>query len=544
MRRQSFCSGYRWLLLAGVLLYLQPQPTWAGEKHQVEFQTSDRCIACHNGLTTPSGQDVSIGFDWRASIMANSSRDPYWQASARRETIDHPQAKAEIEDECSICHMPITRYKAKLHGQLGKIFVHLPFDTKKKSGAEAEDGVDCSVCHQITKEKLGTRDSYNGGFVVHPADVQNRHPEYGPFQIVEGNQHVMRTSTAGFRPEQEEKHIRDARLCATCHTLYTTARGEGGKPIGALPEQVPYLEWLHSDYRDKQTCQDCHMPEVKEPTPIAKVLGIPRQGLHRHVFVGADFFMQNMLNRYRDDLSVGALPQELSSAAHDTIAFLQTKAASVRIEHVEITAGQLQAEVFVENRGGHKLPTAFPSRRAWLHVVVRDRDHHVVFESGALNGNGSIQGNDNDADPTRFEPHYSEISRSDQVQIYESILGDQQGHVTTGLIAAVNYLKDNRLLPHGFDKRTAEKDYAVYGRAADDPNFTGAGDKVKYSIALHGAQGPFDVDAELWYEPIGYRWANNLKPYDNVAEPHRFNAYFDSMNSAAVVVLAGAEVVR
>jgi hypothetical protein len=543
MRRRSFSTVYRWLILAVALLCLQAPPIRAAEKHQVEFQTSDRCIACHNGLTTPSGHDVSIGFDWRASIMANSSRDPYWQASARRETIDHPQAKAEIEDECSICHMPIARYQAKLHGQLGKIFVHLPFDTKK-SEAEAEDGVDCSVCHQITKDKLGTRDSYNGGFVVHRPDQQNRHPEYGPFQIVEGNQHIMRTSTGGFRPEQEEKHIRDAKLCATCHTLYTTARGEGGKPIGALPEQVPYLEWLHSDYRDKQTCQDCHMPEVKEPTPIAKVLGIPRQGLHRHVFVGDNFFMQNMLNRYRDDLSVGALPQELSSAAQDTVAFLQSKAASVRIERVEIGGGQLHADVFVENRGGHKLPTAFPSRRAWLHVLVRDRDHHVVFESGALNGNGSIQGNDNDADPTRFEPHYREINSSDQVQIYESILGDREGRVTTGLIAAVDYLKDNRLLPHGFDKQTAEKDCTVYGGAADDPNFTGAGDKVKYSVALHGAQGPFEVEAELWYEPIGYRWANNLKKYDSAAEPHRFNTYFDAMNSGAAVVLARAEVVR
>ena len=56
---------------------------------QPQFHTSDRCVACHNGLLTPSGQDVSIGFDWRASIMANSSRDPYWQASVRRETIDH-----------------------------------------------------------------------------------------------------------------------------------------------------------------------------------------------------------------------------------------------------------------------------------------------------------------------------------------------------------------------------------------------------------------------------------------------------------------------
>ena len=26
-----------------------------------KFQTSDRCLACHNGLIAPSGKDVSIG---------------------------------------------------------------------------------------------------------------------------------------------------------------------------------------------------------------------------------------------------------------------------------------------------------------------------------------------------------------------------------------------------------------------------------------------------------------------------------------------------
>ena len=45
---------------------------------------------------------------------------------------------------------------------------------------------------------------------------------------------------------------------------------------------------------------------------------------------------------------------------------------------------------------------------------------------------------------------------------------------------ASRYLKDNRLLPHGFDKRTAEPDIAVHGAALDDPDFTGAGDRVRY----------------------------------------------------------------
>ena len=110
----------------------------------------------------------------------------------------------------------------------------------------------------------------------------------------------------------------------------------------------------------------------------------------------------------------------------------------------------------MENLGGHKLPTAYPSRRAWIHVSVRDRNHRTVFESGALNPDGSIQGNDNDCDPARFEPHYDEID-SQQVEIYESIMKDHAGHVTTGLLSAIGYVKDNRLLPRGFNKGTAEK---------------------------------------------------------------------------------------
>ncbi len=534
--------GAAWLTMA---LLFSPQLARSAQhpKLEPEFQTSDRCIACHNELTTPSGKDVSIGFDWRASIMANSSRDPYWQASVRRETMDHPEVKPDIEDECSVCHMPITRYEAKLRGQLGQIFSHLPFSAEKKEGQHAEDGVDCSVCHQIGKEKLGTPESYNGGFVIDPPNFKNEHPEYGPFDIVKGNQHIMQTSTGGFRPT-DDSHIRDSKLCATCHTLITTAHGAGGKKIGELNEQMPYPEWLHSDYRDKQSCQDCHMPKVEEQTPIARVLGIPRQGLHQHVFVAAEFFMQRMLNRYRDDLSVQALPQELTAAADQTVAFLQAKAARISIDRLQVRSGNLQAEIFVENLGGHKLPTAFPSRRAWLHLVVRDRDHRIVFESGALNKDGSIQGNDNDADATRFEPHYREIDRPDQVQIFESIMGDEQGHVTTGLLSAVGYLKDNRLLPHGFDKETADKQIAVYGNAAHDPDFTGAGDRIVYSVALGGAQGPFQVEAELWYQPIGYRWANNLKPYGSAAEPRRFNRYFDSMESGSAVILAHAEATK
>jgi len=504
-----------------------------------KFQTSDRCLACHNQLTTDSGKDVSIGFDWRSSIMANSSRDPYWQGSVRRETIDHPSAKPHIEDECSICHMPITRYEAKLQGEEGQIFAHLPFDKDKKNNAEAEDGVSCSVCHQIGKEKLGTPQSFNGGFVVDPPASKDDHPEHGPYVIQNGQARIMQSSSGGFRP-MEASQIRDSALCGTCHTLKTTPLTSDGKQHEPFPEQMPYQEWLHSDYRESRTCQSCHMPEVGEPAPIAAVLGVKRDGVRQHVFLGGNFLMQNLLNRYRGELAVTALPQELTNAANGTMEFLRTQAAKVSIQSLGVTGNRLQMAVLVENLTGHKLPTAYPSRRAWLHVVVKDANGNRVFESGALNPDGSIEGNDNDADPSRFEPHYSEITSPDQVQIYEPILKDPAGRVTTGLLSTVGYLKDNRLLPRGFRKESADPEIAVVGDAATDPNFTDSGDVIEYAVPIGSASGPFHVEAELWYQPIGFRWAHNLGAYQ-AFEPQRFVEYYESMSGSNAIVLAKAE---
>jgi hypothetical protein len=529
-------------LVLGSILWSAQWVKGSGPKLKPEFHTSDRCFACHNELTTSSGHDISIGLAWRASIMANSARDPYWQASVRRETMDHSQAVSEIEDECSICHMPVMRYQAKLQGKSGEIFKQLPFDPDNKESAAAEDGVTCSICHQISKQKLGTRDSFVGQFVIESPESKNGRPEYGPFDVPTERQHIMNTSTGGFQPVKAE-HIRDSALCGSCHQLYTTARGPNGEPVGSLPEQVPYLEWLHSDYPSRYSCQGCHMPEVHEAVNISSVLGVPRSGMHQHTFVGGNFLLQQMLNRYRDELDVEALPQELTAAADATLAFLQTQSARLELGNIQVSGGRLQAQVTVHNLTGHKLPTAYPSRRAWLHFSVQDRNGRVVFESGALRPDGSIVGNDNDADPSLYEPHYGEITDAGQVQIYESILGDQQGHVTTGLLAAIDYRKDNRVLPTGFDKNTAEKDIAVVGEAREDANFTAGQDVVTYSVSVAQMDGPFHVTVELLYQPIGFRWAHNLDGY-KAAEPQRFIGYYDAMSSAATTMLARAEVTR
>jgi hypothetical protein len=344
-------------------------------------------------------------------------------------------------------------------------------------------------------------------------------------------------SATGFVPG-EAPHVRSSELCASCHTLYTHALDEEGNVVGELPEQVPYLEWRESLYgRSGRSCQSCHMPVIDEPVPVTGVLGQPRDSVNRHVFRGGNFFVLGMLNRYRGELGVKALPQELDAAVRHTVEHLQSQAASVTVENASLDAEALEVDVVVENRTGHKLPTAYPSRRAWIHLVVRDAEGEPVFESGAMEPTGAVDGNANDEDAARFEPHHRFIDAPDQVQVYEAVMVDHRGDVTTGLSWGVRYAKDNRLLPRGFDKDAVPEDVAVHGGARTDGDFVGGSDRIRYRVPVAGRVGPFQVEAELRYQPVGYRWAHNLADYATF-ETDRFVRYYSDMSDGSAVTLA------
>ena len=69
------------------------------------FQGSGKCAGCHaedpNELASiagqtfpmepmPDGWDVNVVDDWRSSLMANSTKDPFWRAKVRHEVITNP----------------------------------------------------------------------------------------------------------------------------------------------------------------------------------------------------------------------------------------------------------------------------------------------------------------------------------------------------------------------------------------------------------------------------------------------------------------------
>jgi hypothetical protein len=214
---------------------------------------------------------------------------------------------------------------------------------------------------------------------------------------------------------------------------------------------------------------------------------------------------------------------------------LENRTATLSLENIQIVQNDLQAEAVVTNLAGHKFPTGFPSRRTWLHFTVTDAAGTVIFVSGAVAADGSIVGNDNDANPDEYELHYALINSPDQVQIYEAIMEDSEGELTTTLLRGAGYSKDNRLLPAGFNLENHHADIAIHGEALADEDFQAGGDRTFFQIDLGESAGPYTIQVDLLYQTVGFRWAQNLA--DSVSsEVDDFLRYYDAVPNTPVLV--------
>jgi hypothetical protein len=497
------------------------------------FSTSGECTTCHTNMTDDVDADVSIDSDWRSTMMANASRDPYWKASVRGEILALPDLRSTIEGNCTTCHMPMARYAAMDSGDEMLIFDNGFLIPENDLHALAIDGVSCTLCHQIRETGLGFSSSYSGGFYIDTElQIPNR-VTFGPFEIENALAETMQRGS-GYRPEQG-LHLGRSELCASCHTLYTPYVNYRGEIVGEFPEQVPYLEWFYSDYRRTRTCQDCHMPEVDGGVMISTMSTVLRSPFSRHVFVGGNAYVLELLKTFGEELQVTASSEQFETTKNRTLEQLETQSATIELDEVHLSGSRLMADVVIMNLAGHKFPTGFPSRRVWIHFIVQDVNGEVVFESGAFNPDGSIVGNDNDADPQNVEQHYLAIVQPEQVQIYETILQDTENHVTTTLLMASRYRKDNRLLPSGFEKAAPYEDIAVRGGAVEDEDFLGGGDQIQYIVDVGSAEGLLTVSVELLYQSISYRWAENLSQHD-APVIGRFLGYYESVSNTPVVV--------
>lgn len=501
-----------------------------------DFSGAGLCAACHVGLKDARGADVSMPTAWRSTMMANAGKDPLWQAKVSSEVARFPNLAAVIEKKCTACHMPMAETQAVAEGKpvaaLGDGF----FNANHPLHAAANDGVSCTLCHQVRDRDFGKMESFSGGYFIDTSTNPPDRPIFGPYQ--EPVAQLMQAST-GFVPAYGA-HMESAEHCATCHNLYTPYVDAQGNILGEFPEQTPYTEWQYSSFGGSATsCQSCHMPLAQGGVVISTVPpNLPaRQPFYQHFFVGGNAFMLQVLADWGGELGVTADVVHFQATQARVVEQIGNRSATLTLKELALGDGVLKAQLQVNPLTGHKFPTSFPSRRAWLHVTVTDATGKVVFESGKHNPDGTITGNDADADPLKFEPHYDVITAADQVQIYEPIMGDNEGKVTYTLLRAGKYLKDNRLLPMGADKAKLPADIAVYGEAAGDANFVGGGDLITYQVDVKGATGPFTFSAELLYEPLSYQFVQDLLR-DKTPLTERFGGYYAATDKTPLRVAA------
>lgn len=521
-----------------------------------DLATSKVCADCHanaEGATAMrDAKDRPIApLDlWRATPMANSARDPFWWAMVAAEVAATPSAQAEIEATCLKCHAPM----AGVHNA----FSDLPPPARDDllggapTGKLGLDGVACALCHQIQPDGLGTDASFTAGFVVAPLrQIYGPHP--APFTMPM----VHRT---GFTPTQAE-HVTASGLCGSCHTLQTETLDPDGTALpGLFPEQATYLEWRNSDFRDEDPpgatpagCGACHMPTVDEEgqpisTRIARNPGGfdfppigPRAPYGRHVLVGGNTLLPALLRDHAD-----ALRPDADAAAFDAVIARARAQLAERTATLELSAARagdtLAVDITLTNLTGHKFPSGYPSRRAFLRVTVRDAKDALVFTSGAVDGAGRLV--DGVGQPLASEllggpvqPHHREISRDDAAQVYESMMADKTGEPAFRLLRGHSFAKDNRLLPAGWSP--SHPDAARTGPAGveGDPDFVAPRDTTRYHVLAPAAAGPYTIAAELLYQPLAPRFAAELFAVD-APEVRAFEALYETAEHAPERVAA------
>ena len=507
-------------------------------------------------------KNISPFGEWGASLMGLAARDPVFQAQRESETLTYPSVKDEIDNTCYTCHGVMGKRQLDID-RPGALFTHKHFLATSGPdaiyGGLARDGISCLACHRMTPDGLGTQASFTGNFkVTDPKTV------FGPFKDVVT---FPMQNSVDMTPKHGDA-INDPAMCGSCHVVETEILNKNvtynRSTFGKQPkshEQTTYLEWLNSRFQTKaapgpgatpQTCQQCHMPRtvngqvittkianIEDNTyvdasgkpfpntaPAADITMKPRSEFGRHTFVGANVFVLEMFRQFKEQLGLtvdqkagdpnydtsnfSVLPR-LDLAVAETTQQVQSASASVAIRALRKSTNGLDVDIEVVNLTGHKFPSGVGFRRAFIEFTAMDATGKVIWSSGRSTDKGVLI--DDSGTPlvtefskTQWQPHWRIISGSKYAQIYESRTKDLQGLLTTSFLGLAKPVKDNRLMPGGWN---INGPYASWTTPVAVPStgspgyYNGAGsDLVTYRMPAAIGSRVKQVRAVLHYQSI------------------------------------------
>lgn len=475
------------------------------------FRTAGRCAGCHGhdplaqAMVDENGVDVNVTSDWRSTMMANSARDPFFRAKMEHEVLVNPGHQQAIENKCTGCHAPLGHHEQRILGL--PAFNAAMLDTSRIG----IDGVSCLACHGISPDSAGSLFSGEQKYDTFMV--------YGPYPDSVINQAIMEFFV-GFRPEQGQ-HILDGSVCASCHTLITETVDLAGNYTGdRFVEQATWHEWKNSAYYGtEQNCRGCHIPRITDQIILASeyafLPGHSPYGLHH--LAGGNEFMLKLLKQNQDALGIPATDAHFDSTIARARRNLTERTLTLDLDLASRTPDTAYFDVSLVNLVGHKFPSGYPSRRAFIEFTITDALGDTLFRSGRLDATDEVEGHD-----ATYEPHYDVITSGSQVQIYELVMADVNGDVTTVLERAKEPLKDNRLVPLGFSSAHYTYDTVlVAGVPAGDIDFNrdamgieGSGsDIVHYHVPMGGYTGLAHAHARVYFQPVPPKWNQEMLAY-------------------------------
>ncbi len=452
----------------------QPDPNL---RTMAALVSASQCSFCHANYGETM-EDPSPPFNgWKASMMAQSARDPIFHAKL---TIAEQDATGSAE-YCIRCHSPnafiaghtsLDEFTALDFEGVACNFCHRLVDPVFKPGLSPD--VDEAILADLEVQGLIPPEGSNARYIIDPVDSRR-----GPFDDIQVNPHF------GADIVHSPFH-RSAEVCWTCHdvsnpTLMQNPDGtfsltelDTPHPTQQQNDMFPvhrtYQEWLHSYYGQTegvqhngrfggnhptgvmQVCQDCHMPDTILAGCGLGGVYVERQDMPAHLFAGANTWVLGAIQELYGPTATGLSQNEVDAAIARNIDMLE-KATDTTVEQ----EGQ-ELHVRVINRSGHKFPTGFPDgRRAWINVRFFDADEVLISERGA------------------YDFDLAELSEED-TKVYEAIMGvDAEQSTATGLpegpthhfVLANTILKDNRIPATG----VYVADYADNGAAPVGASF-------------------------------------------------------------------------